>query len=438
MWILSCGRHAWRSGLPWSLLLFIGCDARCSRTEYDEAIADLQPAPGPELKDAVAYNERGLAWVEKQEYDKAIADYTEAIRLDPKFAMAYFNRGDVWFAKKEYDKAIADYNEAIRLDPRFARAYINRGLVWAASRSTTRRSPTSTRPSGSTQGRKRLLQPRHRLAQQEGARQGDRRLHRGHPLDPKFAGSLRQPRRRLAEKQEYDKAIADYTEAIRLDPKYAMRLQQPRQRLDRQEGVRQGDRRLHRGDPTRSQVRRGLRTIAATPGKTSRSTTRRSPTTPRPSGSTRHTDAGLPQPRHRLARQEGIRQGDRRLHRGHPARPQVRARLQQPRHRLVRQEGVRQGDRRLRRGHPARPQVRRGLQQPRHRLARQEGVRQGDRRLLTRPSDSTPRYAIAYNNRGIAWFGEEGVRQGDRRLHRGHPARPQVRHRLLQPRHRLE
>ena len=32
----------------------------------------------------------------KGEYDKAIADYTEAIRLDPKDALAYDNRGIAW------------------------------------------------------------------------------------------------------------------------------------------------------------------------------------------------------------------------------------------------------------------------------------------------------------------------------------------------------
>ena len=47
-----------------------------------------------------------------------------------------------------------------------------------------------------------------------------------------------------------------------------------------------------------------------------------------------------------------------------------------------------------------------------------------------------PKYATAYNNRGSA-RDAKGLRRGDRRLRPGHPARPQVRHRLRQPRHRL-
>ena len=70
----------------------------------------------------------------KKDYDKAIADYDEAIELDPKDAVAYNNRGVAWYAKNEYDKAIADFNEAIRLDPEDAVAYINRGNAWYAKK----------------------------------------------------------------------------------------------------------------------------------------------------------------------------------------------------------------------------------------------------------------------------------------------------------------
>ena len=93
--------------------------------------------------------------------------------------MAYGNKG-------EYDKAIADYTEAIRLDPKYAKAYYNRGWAYGEQgRATTRRLPTTPRPSGST---------------------------RSMPVAYYDRGNA------YAEKGEYDKAIADYTEAIRLDP----------------------------------------------------------------------------------------------------------------------------------------------------------------------------------------------------------------------------
>ena len=136
--------------------------------------------------------------------------------------MAYNNRGDAWDAKEEYDKAIADYNEAIRLDPKYAVAYNNRGAAWCAKKEYDKA-----------------------IADYDEAIR----------LDPKYATAYNDRGGAWYDKEEYDKAIADFDEAIRLDPKYALRLRQPRHRLVRQEGVRQGDRRLHRGDPTRSQVR---------------------------------------------------------------------------------------------------------------------------------------------------------------------------------------
>ena len=136
-------------------------------------------------------------------------------------------------SKREYDKAIADFTEAIRLDPKDAEAYSDRGAPGRASRSTTRRSPTSTRPSGSIPKLRALTATGATPGSQGGVRQGDRRLQRGHPARPEVT-----PRRTAAgatpgqAKREYDKAIADFNEAIRLDPKRRRCLRQPRQRLD--------------------------------------------------------------------------------------------------------------------------------------------------------------------------------------------------------------
>ena len=121
------------------------------------------------------------------------------------------------------------------------------------------------------------------------------------------------------------------------------------------------------------------------------STTRPSPTAPRPSGSTRsmprrtaagalptgekgehdkaiadYTEAIRLDPKYAEAyynRGSGLqlqgrdRQGHRRLHRGHPARPEGCRGVLQPGQCLLRKGRTRQGHRRLHRGHPARPEV---------------------------------------------------------------------------------
>jgi lipoprotein NlpI len=100
------------------------------RGELDRAIGDFNEAIRIDPKFALAYNNRGLAYRDKGELDRAIADHTEAIRLDPRFAVAFNSRGFTYDSKGERDRAIADYTEAIRLDPKFAVAFRNLGRAY--------------------------------------------------------------------------------------------------------------------------------------------------------------------------------------------------------------------------------------------------------------------------------------------------------------------
>ena len=187
----------------------------------------------------------------------------------------------------------------------------HRGLTCQPRRSSTRRSPTTTKPSGSTRNSPGPTTTAGTPVRKEPLRQGDRRLQRGHPARPKRRHGLQQSRERLVRqrtsttrrswsttrpsarpkrrqglqqsrlrlvpKEQYDQAIADCDEAIRLDPKYAT----------------------------------GLRTTAAKLGPSRRNTTRRSPTY---GGHPARPEAPWPTATGATSgMQEGIRQGDRRL-----------------------------------------------------------------------------------------------------------------------------
>ena len=210
----------------------LGLDLK-RKGQIDEAIVYYGEAIRLDPKYAMAYSDRGNAWYRRHEHDKAIADYNKAIELDPKFAWAYNNRGNVWLDRQEYDKASADYNKAIELDPKYAMAYSNRGRIWYR---------------------------RHEL--DKAITDYDKAI----GLDPKFAMAYDNRGLAWCAKREYDKAIADHDKAIGLDPKLRPGVRRTWQRLVRQGGVRQGDRRLRQGDRTRSQVRQGVQTTAATPG----------------------------------------------------------------------------------------------------------------------------------------------------------------------------
>ena len=360
-------------------------------------------------------------------FDQAVKFYSDEIAGNPENSRAWRGGGGIWLEKKDYDKAIADSNEAIRLDPQNARPIVVvvslvrekrvrqgdrrlqrgdptrsqnahgsiRGEAWYRKKSTTRPSRITPRPSGSI---------------------------------PKLASAYNDRGNAWQDKREYDKAIADYNEAIRLDPKKRI-VPQPRQSRGRQEGLRQGHRRLQRSHPTRSQVRCRLHAGPCV-GRTRRSTTRPSPTTPRPSDSTRRMPT-LTTTGQRLDRQEGIRQGHRRLHRGHPARSKDATAYYNRGHRL---------DQRRNTTRPSPTTARPSGSIPNAPMPTTTGASPGTpRRSTTRRSPTTPRPSDSIPRRhGLPQPGQclgrqEGVRQGHRRLQRGHPARSQGCRRLPQP-----
>jgi len=59
-------------------------------------------------------------------YGKAVTDCTKAIELDPQLAMAYSNRGCAYVGTGRYGLAVTDCTKAIEPDPRLPMAYINR------------------------------------------------------------------------------------------------------------------------------------------------------------------------------------------------------------------------------------------------------------------------------------------------------------------------
>ena len=124
--------------------------------------------------------------------------------------------------RKEYDKAFADFNAVSRIDPQNVNAYLGRGSVYKD------RSEYD---------------------------QAIAEITNAISIDPKSAPALCDRGIALSHKREFGKAITDCDNAIRLCAEDLRRVSVPRHGLDGEAGVRQGDRRLQRGDPHRSQTR---------------------------------------------------------------------------------------------------------------------------------------------------------------------------------------
>ena len=249
------------------------------------AIADLDQAIKLNGNNALAFNDRGLAYGAKGDLDRAIKDFDQAIAIDTKSAPSYTNRGVAYsvqgrhrsrarglragdqaqselcasrsttaatrfYDKGDYDKAIESYNEAVKLNP--------------------------ADPAGLSQPRQRLCQqarhrPRHRRS--ESGDQAQRRTMRwpttiaASPTARGATSTRRWPistsrssstRRNplafynrgltLRNRGDLDRAIADFDRRDQAQPELHGRALRARQRLSDQARLRPRHRRSRPGD----------------------------------------------------------------------------------------------------------------------------------------------------------------------------------------------
>jgi len=117
------------------------CAAYIKKRKYDLAIADCSQAIQVTLANpprgvtaslnkstlAATYNQRGIAYHNKNDLDRAIVDFDEALRLRPSTAEYYHSRGQLQAEWRDYERAIDDYKLAIRLNPKVPEYYDSRG-----------------------------------------------------------------------------------------------------------------------------------------------------------------------------------------------------------------------------------------------------------------------------------------------------------------------
>ena len=99
--------------------------------KLNDAIRDYSKFISIQPGYAVAFHDRGVAYLKASQFPDAIADFSEAIRLNSKYASAYNNRGITYAKIKDYQKALPDFDIAIQLDPLYATALYNRSLIYS-------------------------------------------------------------------------------------------------------------------------------------------------------------------------------------------------------------------------------------------------------------------------------------------------------------------
>jgi tetratricopeptide (TPR) repeat protein len=157
------------------------------KSQYDEAIIELNKAIEIYQRYALAYNDRGVAYLRKKQYDRAISDFTKALDINPKHHHAHYNRGIAYLDKRNYDEAISDLNKAIELDPTNPEIYYERGFA-------------------------------HLLKNQNDKAIAD--FNQAITLNPRYAKAFNDRGWAYVRKRQYDQAISNFTKAIEIEPKY--------------------------------------------------------------------------------------------------------------------------------------------------------------------------------------------------------------------------
>jgi tetratricopeptide (TPR) repeat protein len=98
--------------------------------ELDNALADFSKVIALNQSYDTAYNNRGIVLSKTGHPDKAMEDFDKAIALNPLYDEAYNHRGIAFGEMGQLDKAMEDFNKTIALNPYHSRAYFNRGYVY--------------------------------------------------------------------------------------------------------------------------------------------------------------------------------------------------------------------------------------------------------------------------------------------------------------------
>jgi tetratricopeptide (TPR) repeat protein len=88
-----------------------------NQLELDAALKCYEKSAKMDSHYADALNNIGTIYYEKRKYPKAIRAYKHAIALRNDFSPFYMNLGYAYFGKKEYDDSIASFRKALDIDP---------------------------------------------------------------------------------------------------------------------------------------------------------------------------------------------------------------------------------------------------------------------------------------------------------------------------------
>src|SRR2546421_5987521 len=92
------------------------------------------PVAEQQLKEALAHNEQGVAYMKTAHYREAVEAFRQAVRVKPDFAVGYNNLGVTYNVLGQYPEAIEALKQALRIAPDYVEAHYDLGVAYANAR----------------------------------------------------------------------------------------------------------------------------------------------------------------------------------------------------------------------------------------------------------------------------------------------------------------
>jgi tetratricopeptide (TPR) repeat protein len=99
--------------------------------EYEKAVTAFETATTLNPIFALAWNNKGNAYLKLKKYNKAIDAFEEAFEINPNYYLALHNKGDALYSLGKYEEAINIYDQVISTenDPNVYKSWNDRGLA---------------------------------------------------------------------------------------------------------------------------------------------------------------------------------------------------------------------------------------------------------------------------------------------------------------------
>ncbi len=86
-------------------------EAYLSEKKTSQAVKELVKARELDPKNAIIYNDFGLAYDQKRDYNNSIISFKKALELNPDYSVAKNNLGSMYLKMEEWDKAIPIFKD---------------------------------------------------------------------------------------------------------------------------------------------------------------------------------------------------------------------------------------------------------------------------------------------------------------------------------------